>query len=252
MEFDMEEKVKEKVQDITTSLYENTRVGSDTVEVSRSTEENKSIKGNLHEYEHLRLGGKKEVEGNTRVTHATDENNEHLEKVGASLDEGQYEKLRKEDKLSEHSISQRKIQTEDVQIKSEIANTKQPSRHALVDNSNDNTDNQGVHKVVTKHVNALEKDVFRRIRIVVIIFSVLVLTIYLFVFLSMVLDFSPKGKDGGWSNWGSWEACSASCSVGLRSRSRLCDNPEPSTDGKQCLGNSNQADLCTKPTCPTS
>jgi hypothetical protein len=148
----------------------------------------------LHEYEHLRLGGKEEVEGNTRVTHATDKNNEHLVKVGASLDEGHYEKLRKEDKLHEHSISQRKIQTEDVQIKSEIANTEQPSRHVLVDKNNDNKDNQRVHKVVTKHVNALAKDVFRQIRIVVIIFSVLVFTIYLFVFLSMVLGFSPEGK----------------------------------------------------------
>ncbi|KAH3873540.1 hypothetical protein DPMN_036777 [Dreissena polymorpha] len=42
--------------------------------------------------------------------------------------------------------------------------------------------------------------------------------------------------NGGWSYWGSWESCSATCGVGLKLRSRNCTNPIPLAYGKTCEG----------------
>ena len=33
---------------------------------------------------------------------------------------------------------------------------------------------------------------------------------------------------GGWSSWGAYGTCSVTCDAGLKSRSRACDNPDPS------------------------
>ncbi|XP_060582606.1 thrombospondin-1-like [Ruditapes philippinarum] len=44
--------------------------------------------------------------------------------------------------------------------------------------------------------------------------------------------------NGMWGNWTPWSACSPTCgdSGGSQTRSRSCDNPAPSTDGKDCVG----------------
>ncbi|XP_078578159.1 ectin-like [Branchiostoma floridae x Branchiostoma japonicum] len=42
--------------------------------------------------------------------------------------------------------------------------------------------------------------------------------------------------DGGWSDWGAWTDCSATCGVGLRTRDRTCTNPAPANGGANCLG----------------
>ena len=56
--------------------------------------------------------------------------------------------------------------------------------------------------------------------------------------------------DGGWSIWGAWEECSASCGVGMKLQNRMCDDPKPLTNGKQCLGNSQDVILCNEQACP--
>ncbi|XP_071961462.1 properdin-like [Antedon mediterranea] len=41
--------------------------------------------------------------------------------------------------------------------------------------------------------------------------------------------------DGEWGNWVEWSTCSTTCSVGIRSRSRICDSPAPQYNGRTCL-----------------
>ena len=58
--------------------------------------------------------------------------------------------------------------------------------------------------------------------------------------------------DGGYSNWGSWEECSASCNAGTRTRTRSCTNPRPLNGGQDCsgLGNSDESGSCLLKHCP--
>lgn len=41
--------------------------------------------------------------------------------------------------------------------------------------------------------------------------------------------------NGGWSQWGSFGACSKNCGGGQRTRSRSCSDPMPASNGLQCL-----------------
>ncbi|CAH1799693.1 unnamed protein product, partial [Owenia fusiformis] len=41
--------------------------------------------------------------------------------------------------------------------------------------------------------------------------------------------------DGNWGSWGNWRACSTSCGIGSRDRSRPCDNPSPANGGQPCF-----------------
>ena len=55
--------------------------------------------------------------------------------------------------------------------------------------------------------------------------------------------------DGGWSLWADWSECSATCNGGLQSRSRRCDNPEPSVLGAECDGNNIEYAICNSDDC---
>lgn len=58
-------------------------------------------------------------------------------------------------------------------------------------------------------------------------------------------------RDGKWSAWGEWSACSVTCGEdGSMTRSRSCNNPPPSEDGKFCPGSSSQSKKCKAPNCP--
>ena len=50
--------------------------------------------------------------------------------------------------------------------------------------------------------------------------------------------------DGMWGSWNSWSPCSTTCGYGTRERRRLCDNPKPAYDGKNCLGVGYQKRRC--------
>ena len=56
--------------------------------------------------------------------------------------------------------------------------------------------------------------------------------------------------DGGWSNWGSYGACSKTCGPGSQTRQRTCDKPPPSAGGKQCDGSGSETKNCNDKACP--
>ncbi|KAL4221889.1 Thrombospondin type 1 repeat-containing protein [Mactra antiquata] len=56
--------------------------------------------------------------------------------------------------------------------------------------------------------------------------------------------------DGEWSAWSTWSSCSVTCSNGTRIRTRLCDNPAPSSQGEQCRGNDRETITCSFKACP--
>lgn len=59
---------------------------------------------------------------------------------------------------------------------------------------------------------------------------------------------APLPRDGGWSAWGTWSACSG----GTKIRTRTCTNPTPANGGAPCSGSSSEGSLCTTGTLPTT
>lgn len=57
--------------------------------------------------------------------------------------------------------------------------------------------------------------------------------------------------DGNWSDWASWIPCTKTCGSGITMRTRLCDNPQPSGNGKFCEGVSFEAGPCNTDNCPS-
>ncbi|MGH0151219.1 UNVERIFIED_CONTAM: hypothetical protein FKN15_019480 [Acipenser sinensis] len=62
--------------------------------------------------------------------------------------------------------------------------------------------------------------------------------------------FSAHSVNGGWSSWTSWSQCSRDCNKGIRSRKRICNNPEPKYGGMPCLGPSQEYQECNITPCP--
>ncbi|XP_069114974.1 uncharacterized protein [Argopecten irradians] len=60
----------------------------------------------------------------------------------------------------------------------------------------------------------------------------------------------PAPVDGNWTEWQSWDSCSATCRTGLvsqtgfRTRRRSCTNPAPAYDGDLCVGNEAETSPC--------
>ncbi|XP_060837417.1 semaphorin-5A isoform X2 [Rhopalosiphum padi] len=61
----------------------------------------------------------------------------------------------------------------------------------------------------------------------------------------------PVVKEPGWSAWGAWGKCSAKCGGGIRQRSRYCNNPPPQ-EGQDCIGCSEEYELCNQKPCTDS
>ena len=56
--------------------------------------------------------------------------------------------------------------------------------------------------------------------------------------------------NGGWSTWSAWGSCSVTCAEGVSQRQRLCNHPEPSRGGSNCIGENIQQRPCVAPACP--
>ncbi|XP_063687572.1 uncharacterized protein LOC134820861 isoform X3 [Bolinopsis microptera] len=54
---------------------------------------------------------------------------------------------------------------------------------------------------------------------------------------------------GNWGEWSGWSSCSVDCGKGVKSRERVCDNPEASDGGDPCAGSAMEFDECIKPDC---
>ncbi|XP_053681415.1 hemicentin-1-like [Anopheles nili] len=55
--------------------------------------------------------------------------------------------------------------------------------------------------------------------------------------------------DGGWSEWTPWTRCSKSCGTGIKTRKRFCNNPEPKSGGKACVGQNIEHTQCAVKRC---
>lgn len=55
--------------------------------------------------------------------------------------------------------------------------------------------------------------------------------------------------DGKWGRWTDWSQCDATCGGGNKRRTRVCDNPAPRNDGKQCIGNPIENHTCNNNKC---
>ena len=47
--------------------------------------------------------------------------------------------------------------------------------------------------------------------------------------------------DGIWGEWGDWSKCLASCGECTQKRTRVCDNPAPEHEGKECTADGSSA-----------
>ncbi|XP_052084658.1 coadhesin-like isoform X2 [Mytilus californianus] len=61
--------------------------------------------------------------------------------------------------------------------------------------------------------------------------------------------FGGCGVNGNWGSWSGWTVCSSSCDSGYQTRSRLCNDPVPSSDGAYCNGKSFEVLNCSITTC---
>ena len=63
----------------------------------------------------------------------------------------------------------------------------------------------------------------------------------------------PCPVNGGYSEWGPWTECSATCGSGERTRSRKCNKPEPKDGGKTCeeqgFGKPTETEKCNEQQC---
>ena len=56
--------------------------------------------------------------------------------------------------------------------------------------------------------------------------------------------------DGDWSAWQEWSACSLTCGIGVRTRTRACSNPAPQFGGNACQGADQESADCNTDSCP--
>ena len=73
-------------------------------------------------------------------------------------------------------------------------------------------------------------------------FSVQFYNVY-FLYLAEIVD-------SGWTEYGEWSECSATCGGGRQSRRRTCTKPPPANGGQRCSGQATQNRVCSTAKCP--
>ena len=70
-------------------------------------------------------------------------------------------------------------------------------------------------------------------------------------YINLIITYMYKLKvNGGWTDFGEWGECSATCGSGFRVRTRSCTNPSPSGGGVDCVGSATEAEVCVGQPCP--
>lgn len=80
------------------------------------------------------------------------------------------------------------------------------------------------------------------------------ISLHIFRPLKITLSLSHIFKlsvDGNWGLWGSYGDCSVTCSLGVRTRTRTCSDPQPLFNGKQCEGTNVDNIQCDAGPCPS-
>ncbi|VDI03482.1 Hypothetical predicted protein [Mytilus galloprovincialis] len=60
---------------------------------------------------------------------------------------------------------------------------------------------------------------------------------------------NPCPIDGEWGDWMAWSTCSGSCSNGRQRRKRICNNPKPANNGRDCGGTDSKIRQCKPSRC---
>ena len=61
----------------------------------------------------------------------------------------------------------------------------------------------------------------------------------------------PSLVDGGWTEYGEFGECSATCGGGSQKKTRSCTNPSPTHGGKECEGQGEEEQECGTDACPS-
>ncbi|XP_067827399.1 A disintegrin and metalloproteinase with thrombospondin motifs 7-like isoform X2 [Heptranchias perlo] len=56
--------------------------------------------------------------------------------------------------------------------------------------------------------------------------------------------YRPESTNGNWGAWSSWSSCTRTCSAGIQSAERHCNNPTPKYGGSYCLGERKRFRVC--------
>ena len=54
---------------------------------------------------------------------------------------------------------------------------------------------------------------------------------------------------GNWTTWTAWGVCTVTCGGGQQRRFRYCTNPEPSNNGRACIGSGIDTQSCNDEPC---
>uniref|UniRef100_A0A8C0GEP6 ADAM metallopeptidase with thrombospondin type 1 motif 20 n=1 Tax=Chelonoidis abingdonii TaxID=106734 RepID=A0A8C0GEP6_CHEAB len=63
-------------------------------------------------------------------------------------------------------------------------------------------------------------------------------------------EMETRPVDGEWGPWGPYNSCSRTCGGGIKSTTRLCNQPEPRNGGKYCVGRRMKFRSCSTDSCP--
>ena len=63
-------------------------------------------------------------------------------------------------------------------------------------------------------------------------------------------NIQPCPVDGGFTDWGEFEACDKTCGGGVQIKKRSCTNPAPADGGKDCEGPAEESRACNSDPCP--
>jgi len=81
--------------------------------------------------------------------------------------------------------------------------------------------------------NFISKNIFHAFKLIIFGIKFVLACLFTFCYLKTFLIFIGP-DDGNWGSWTEFSDCNASCGGGNQTRTRECNNPEPSNGGASC------------------